>query len=255
MEKIDLEKPRPIQELSAVIQGEGSLMGVPHLLIRFTGCKLRCQFKDSFCDTWYASWKPDKGSFNLQDVIDFIEKNNHIDHVFITGGGPTLQKKLLPQVVDICKNMQLYVTIETEGSEFVETNADMISLSPKGSNSTPRLGSVKPWGGEVTQKEIDQHEKWRGNYDAMKQLIRHQIMGYRKYQLKPVISCKEDLEEFKELQKTLSVPNHLVWLMPEGITDEQLQKNRQWLFEVCVAEGYNFTDRLHVIVYGDKRGV
>ena len=130
MSEIDLTKTQPIQEISRVIQGEGLLMGIPHILIRLTGCKLRCQFAESFCDTWYASWKPEKGRFTLQDVIDFCETNNHVRHVFITGGGPTMHKKLLPQVVDICKNMQLFVTIETEGSEFVETNADLISLSP-----------------------------------------------------------------------------------------------------------------------------
>lgn len=256
MEEIDLFKTRPIQELSAVIQGEGSLMGVPHLLIRFTGCKLRCQFKDSFCDTWYASWKPEKGGFSLSDVFDFIYSYPHIKHVFITGGGPTLQKELLPQVVDICRSEGLFTTIETEGSEYVETQADLISLSPKFANSTPIPGTEKPWGGGiVTEKEKEQHEKWRTNYTAMNLLINNQVNQGHDWQLKPVISSKEDIEELKKLQEFLDVPNNKVWLMCEGIEDKQLQKNRQWIMELCIAEGYNYTDRLHVIAYGDKRGV
>ena len=256
MKEIDLSKTQPIQELSVVIQGEGSLMGIPHLLIRLSGCRLRCQFADSFCDTWYASWNPEKGSFTLQDVIDFIEKNNHISHVFITGGGPTLHRELLPQLVDICKNMLLYVTIETEGSEFVSTNADLISLSPKLSNSTPQVGTKKPWGGVVTDKEREQHERWRTNVVAMSDLIDHQIKRGKDYQLKPVISNRESLKEFIELQERLGVVNSKCWLMPEGINDEQLTKNRQLLFDVCTKYGYNYTDRLHIIAYkGDKRGV
>jgi len=43
--------------------------------------------------------------------------------------------------------------------------------------------------------------------------------------------------------------------MPEGLNREQLTRRRQWLSDVCLQEGYNFTDRLHIITYGDKRGV
>jgi len=58
---LDWEKKIPVSELYTCLQGEGSLTGVPHILIRVTGCKLRCQFANSFCDTPYASWKPEKG--------------------------------------------------------------------------------------------------------------------------------------------------------------------------------------------------
>ena len=92
------------------------------------------------------------------------------------------------------------VTIETEGSEFVQTMADCISLSPKLSNSTPRPGTWMPHvNREVTEKDKQQHEKWRCNYDAMKQLITH----HPDYQLKPVISSEEDLQEVKKLQEIL----------------------------------------------------
>jgi hypothetical protein len=43
--------------------------------------------------------------------------------------------------------------------------------------------------------------------------------------------------------------------MPEGTTNTKLKKNRRKLVDICIREGYNYTDRLHVIVYGDKRGV
>ena len=43
--------------------------------------------------------------------------------------------------------------------------------------------------------------------------------------------------------------------MPEGINKEQVESRRKWLSELCQKEGYNFTDRLHILIYGDKRGV
>ena len=104
---------------------------------------------------------------------------------------------------------------------------------------------------EVTEKDKRQHEKWRCNYDAMEKLIHN----HADYQLKPVVSCEEDLVEIDYIQDRLDIPNDKVWLMPEGLTPEQLNERRVWLMGLCEKEGYNFTDRLHIIAYGDKRGV
>lgn len=242
----------PVNEIYACVQGEGKFTGIPHLLIRFTGCKLRCQFANSFCDTWHNSWKPERGNLTLSEIVHYFEANPHIQYTMITGGGPTSHPQLLQEIVNIAKRFGHIVTIETEGSEFVPTNADCISLSPKLSNSTPRPGTYMPHlNRQVTEADRSQHEKWRRNYDAMEALIEY----HEDYQLKPVISTYTDLIEFKKLQKKLGVPNYRCWLMPEGIDEQTLQLNRQWLMNLCTREGYNYTDRLHIVVYGNKRGV
>lgn len=248
----DFQKLRPINEAYKCVQGEGKFTGMPHLLIRLSGCKLRCQFANSFCDTWHNSWKPEKGSFSLDNIIELYKANPQIKHTMITGGGPTMHPELLQELCRIAKTYNHHVTIETEGSEFVQTSADCISLSPKLTNSTPRPGTWMPYlNREVTIKDKEQHEKWSRNTEAMRELIQN----HADYQLKPVISSKEDLREFQELQYALKVPNHKCWLMPEGLNAEVLQINRQWLVEFCADNGYNYTDRLHVVIYGDKRGV
>ena len=249
---MDYNKTQPIGELYACLQGEGKYTGIPHILIRVSGCKLRCQFKDSFCDTPYASWKPEKGKFTLDDIVEFYENTPQIKYTMITGGGPTAHSTLLKTLCKIGKIYGHIVTIETEGSEFVQTDADFISLSPKLSSSTPIPGTWMEYTNrEVTLKDKQQHEKWRCNYHAMKQLI----SSHSDYQLKPVISSEKDLEEVKYLQDILDVPNDKVWLMPEGLVEEQLNERRVWLMYICRKEGYNFSDRLHIIAYGDKRGV
>ena len=249
---MDYNKVQPLGETYTCLQGEGKYIGIPHILIRVTGCRLRCQFSNSFCDTPYASWKPEKGRFTLNDIVKFYEDNLHIKYTMITGGGPTIHPELLKELCVIGKKYNHTITIETEGSEFVQTVGDNISLSPKLSNSTPIPGTWMPFTNrEVTEKDKQQHEKWRCNYEAMEQLINN----HPDYQLKPVISNEEDLVEVKELQKILGVPNDKVWLMPEGLVEEELNKRRRWLMELCTEQGYNFTDRLHIIAYGDKRGV
>ena len=48
---MDWTKNQPLGEAYTCLQGEGKYMGVPHILLRVTGCRLRCQFADSFCDS------------------------------------------------------------------------------------------------------------------------------------------------------------------------------------------------------------
>ena len=214
---MDYNKNQPLGEAYTCLQGEGKYMGIPHILLRVTGCRLRCQFSDSFCDTPYASWAPEKGKYTLNDVVEFYENNKHIKHTMITGGGPTIHSELLKELCIIGKTYNHTITIETEGSEFVQTVGDLISLSPKLSNSSPQPGSYMPYAKrKVTQK---------------------------------------DLDEVKELQHILDIPNNKVWLMPEGLVVEQLNERRRWLMELCTEHGYNYTDRLHIIAYGDTRGV
>ena len=249
---MDYNKTQPIGELYTCLQGEGKYIGIPHILIRVTGCRLRCQFADSFCDTPYASWKPEKGKFTLDDIVKFYEEKPNVKHTMITGGGPTIHAELLQELCIIGKKYNHIITIETEGSEFVQTVADCISLSPKLSNSTPKPGTWMDYANrEVTEKDKRLHEKWRCNYEAMEQLI----YNHPDYQLKPVISSWNDLQELDYIQDELGIPNNKVWLMPEGLTPEQLKERRVWLMDICQKQGYNYSDRLHIIAYGDIRGV
>lgn len=235
-----------------VIQGEGKFAGVPHVLLRMTGCKLRCQFKNSFCDTLYASWNSENVEVTEGELRRIFQLNPQIMYTMISGGSPTSNPKLLEYLVDMAKDYGQFVTIETEGSDYVETDADFISLSPKLSNSIPQVGSFIPnTNRQVTIADVERHNDHRNNFRAMGLLIRNAD----DYQLKPVVSELSDLEEIQELQKILHIPNDKVYLMPEGEDQEQLNNKRKWLFDVCIDEGYNYTDRLHIIVYGNKKGV
>src|ERR1035437_9487516 len=120
-----------IAEVFPSIQGEGILAGVPSLFIRVSGCNLRCRW----CDTPYASWNPEGEDWPLSRIIGAVAASS-VRHVVITGGEPLI----MPEISELCfaiHAMQRHITVETAGTVYLPLPVDLISLSPKLSNSTP----------------------------------------------------------------------------------------------------------------------
>lgn len=248
----EYDKVLSVVDLFCIVQGEGLHAGTPHILIRTTGCNLNCQFEDGCCDTSYASWGAERGKYSLNDVISVIKANPQIKHTMITGGEPTYNKGTLTILCEILKSAGHFVTIETNGTLFVPTVADFLSISPKLKNSIPKVGTLLPdklVARVVTAADRLRHEQSRVNYENTRKMIQY----HPDYQLKFVVSDDEQYKEIKLIQKELGVPNDKIYLMPEGITNEQLAKRRIPIIEKAIELGYNFTDRLHIIAYGDVR--
>jgi organic radical activating enzyme len=70
-----------------------------------------------------------------------------------------------------------------------------------------------------------------------------------------VISNKADLDEVLTLQKEFSIPASRILLMPEGRTSADLDQSAPAIAELCRTHGFRFCDRLHIRLWGDKRGV
>jgi 7-carboxy-7-deazaguanine synthase len=113
-----------------------------------------------------------------------------------------------------------------------------MSISPKLSNSTPE----GQWAA--------QHERLR-----MQPGILARLMGAYEYQLKFVIARPEDVEEVRVVVRDLLAPRERVILMPEGTDAEALRERGVWLAEICKGEGFRYSPRLHVDLYGNRRGV
>jgi len=119
---------------------------------------------------------------------------------------------------------------------------DLMSISPKLKNSTPHQRDGGRWAA--------QHDRLRIQPEVLKKLMAH-----CEYQLKFVVSAPDDLPEIRELVETLHAGPGRVLLMPEGIDSETLRQRGQWLVEVCKIEGFRFSPRLHVELWGARRGV
>jgi 7-carboxy-7-deazaguanine synthase len=221
-----------IAELFYSLQGEGALVGVPSVFIRTTGCNLRC----AWCDTPYTSWHPEGTELTLDQILDEVQAHPAM-HTVVTGGEPMIQPDVVP-LTERLRRIGMHITVETAGTVFQPVECDLMSISPKLSNSTPNDG----WAA--------QHDRLRIQPDILRDL-----MARYDYQLKFVVEKPEDVNEIRGLLDLLDPEPECIILMPEGTDAGRLRERSLWLAELCKAEGFRFSPRLHVDLWGDVRGV
>jgi len=120
---------------------------------------------------------------------------------------------------------------------------DLASLSPKLLNSAP---------------DPIEHAAWRKRHEATRwqpDVVRAWIDQYP-YQFKFVVSRPADLDELESMLAALrrDIPRHKVLLMPEATSLERMRSHAAWLGEICKARGYRYAHRLHLELYGNRRG-
>jgi 7-carboxy-7-deazaguanine synthase len=222
-----------IAEIFYSLQGEGALVGVPSVFIRTSGCNLRC----AWCDTPYASWQPEGGEQDLDQILGAVRSFSAARHVVVTGGEPMIAPEIVPLTVRL-RALGLHITVETAGTVFQPVECDLMSISPKLANSTPS--------GPLAAS----HERLR-----IQPAVLGELMARYPYQLKFVVEKPADLEEIRALVLDLGADRDRVILMPEGTDREQLRERSVWLAEIAKDEGVRFSPRLHVELYGNRRGV
>jgi len=225
-----------IAEIFYSVQGEGMLTGVPSVFIRTGVCNLRC----TWCDTPYASWNPDGQDKSLQGILDQA-LSHKAHHVVVTGGEPMIE----PEIVTLTQRLRgagQHITIETAGTVFKPVECDLLSISPKLANSTPHDREGGRWAA--------QHDRLRYQPEVLRRLI-----AAYPYQLKFVVANESDLDEIERMVAELQADRERVLLMPEGVTTAVLADRSRWLVELCKQRGFRFSPRLHVLIWGDKRGV
>lgn len=225
-----------ISEIFYSLQGEGSLVGVPSVFVRTSGCNLRC----TWCDTPYTSWAPEGENLSTEEVVAAV-RTFQTHHVVLTGGEPMIAPAIV-ELTELLRAAGLHITIETAGTVFAPVACDLMSISPKLANSTPHQRDNGRWAA--------QHERLRFQPDVLRELT-----ASYPYQLKFVVSSPDDLAEIETVRASCHAdPAHMI-LMPEGVNREVLRERALWLAEICKRTGYRFSPRLHVDLWGDRRGV
>jgi 7-carboxy-7-deazaguanine synthase len=222
-----------IAEIFYSVQGEGGLMGVPSVFVRTSGCNLRC----AWCDTPYTSWQPEGEELTLAEITARAREFPQSGHVVVTGGEPMIA----PEIVALTERLRddgMHITVETAGTVHKPVACDLMSISPKLANSTPE----GDW--------AERHERLRIQPEILRRL-----MAEYDYQLKFVVAAPADCGEIARLLEVLRADRGKVILMPEGTDAAILRERGVWLAEICKREGFRYSPRLHVDLYGAIRGV
>jgi 7-cyano-7-deazaguanosine (preQ0) biosynthesis protein QueE len=222
-------------EIFASIQGEGVSAGLPSTFIRLAICNLRC----TWCDTAYTwDWEHyDRAEQTMPLSIDgafaaitALPPRN----IVITGGEPLIQRRQLERLVQELKVRGYRIEVETNGTvspgELREL-VDQFNVSPKLAHS-----------GNEGLIRIDPP-------------VLREFASLDSAFFKFVVQGEADLAEVEALRDQFAVPPARVVLMPEGRTAAELTARSPWLAETCNQRGYRFSTRLHILIWGDKRGV
>ncbi|MBV6655366.1 MAG: 7-carboxy-7-deazaguanine synthase QueE [Mameliella sp.] len=247
---IKIAKPDTEPEIFYSVQGEGKNMGQPSIFVRTSLCNLHC----TWCDTDYTwNWEgtrfahvndasPGYKKFKKQEVIAEMQQEAVIaaiqqypcKNVILTGGEPMLQQPGLTALMNALGD-EYWFEVETNGTLLPEAAFDaavhQYNVSPKLSNS--------------------------GNGQKLRERpeVYHFFAASEKAHFKFVVANPSELEEVLDLKKRYNIPADKIYLMPEGTSAESLSAKQVWLVDECKTYGFNFTSRLHIFIYGNKRGV
>lgn len=222
-------------EIFTSIQGEGVTAGVPSTFVRLSVCSLSC----AFCDTAYTwDWRryDPRAEIVRLEVPEVIRRvvAGGTRNVVITGGEPLLQQRDLVPLAAGLKSEGQRIEVETSGTvlplEALAARIEQWNVSPKLASS----------GNDPEAREIPEALTW----------FAAQSQAYFKF----VVVVPDDVAEVQEIVARYGVPAERVLLMPEGTTAAALAERSPWVVERCQALGYRFTTRLHVLLWGDKRG-
>jgi len=206
---------------------------MPSVFVRTSGCNLRC----AWCDTPYTSWLPEGVERSVASIVEEVNAYGG-SHVVITGGEPMIA----PEISELTHQLTQHITIETAGTVDAPVRCDLMSISPKLANSTPHTRDNGRW--------ADQHERLRYQPEILRRLIQRYP-----YQLKFVITEPGDLQQVNAIVHDIGASRGHVVLMAEGTDAATLAERGRWLADLAKREGFRMTPRLHIDLWGNRRGV
>ena len=229
------KQPSGHPEIFHSLQGEGVTIGTPTVFLRLAMCNLTCVW----CDTKYT-W--DWENFDYKSEVVSLETDVVRDtilafdcpHLVVTGGEPLLQQTELAPMISGLKDKGFYFEVETNGTIVpipeLERDIDQWNVSPKLATSD----------NPVDRREIPR----------VLESFREIPGAYFKF----VVVEPQDVDEVCDLRDRYGLPADRIILLPEGTTVDAVQRRSQWVSEACVREGFRFSTRLHILLWGDKRG-
>jgi 7-carboxy-7-deazaguanine synthase len=226
----------PINEIFESIQGEGNSLGIPSIFIRMFGCNLRCTFDGDACDTPYAVEGEEVEYWEEDALVTYLYSDNFkAHHIIFT---MLYQDKIYPVIM---RTYELFThEIETNGTiapkqEMSDGYCCHFTVSPKLKSSHQKEGY------ENKRYDLKVLNTFPQDVTTFKFVINEP---------------DNDVEEIKMIQEGLTPRRkYPFFLMPEGITREEVLANSQEVVKICIENGWRFSPREHINIWDKRRGV
>ncbi len=214
-----------VAEVFRSLQGEGPSAGTPAHFLRLQGCAVGCRW----CDTKYT-WDAAGGrELSLADAFAELRALGAASLLVVTGGEPFAHPGI-ERVLAAAVGRWPRVEVETSGiAPPVFTHERLFHMW------SPKLPGVT--------------ERWAETWAHAAR-----FMADPRTLAKIVVSTGDD-DAAVRLVNEYALPRERVMLMPEGLTDAALRERALTLAELCMREGFRLSPRLHVWLWGAKRGV
>ena len=282
-----------VSELFYSLQGEGRFVGVPSVFLRTFGCNFTCSgfgckpgekstgadeiaevvhlynnfeelpLVETGCDS-YASWHPAfkhlSPTYTTEQLVDkmleltpngqWLQQNGNDVHLVITGGEPLLgwqraYSELLdhPQMKDLQN-----ITFETNGTQKLTPEFREYLLNWNRYDHQEREITFS-----VSAKLSASGETWA---DAIQPDIVASYQEVGTVYLKFVVETDEHIEEAIRATQEFRAGGFRgkVYLMPQGGIVEPYDRNKQRIADICCEQGWNYSPRLHVDLWGNGWG-
>lgn len=242
------------------IQGEGKFLGTPSLFFRFGGCNMKCEgfgcsetsvdgVEVIGCDTVYAVDKKHFGHAwtEIADREALVAIYNTYTlpikaDIVLTGGEPLIYANdpIFVGFIEFLLGKGHRVTFETNGAIDVDFEKYRVyqrctfALSVKLSNS-----------GEPEHRRI--------NPQAIQNIAAYSQDAFFKFTIdKDTLASGIDTE----IQSIIKfAPSIWVYCMPKGGSKAELEYHCEDVINYCKTKGYVYSDRLHIRLWDQNKGV
>lgn len=238
----------PILEIfGPTIQGEGMVIGQVTMFVRTAGCDYSCSWCDS-AFTWDGSAKDDIRQMTAEEIWDELHSlgGDKFSFVTISGGNPALLKHL-DSLIDLLKEKQINIGIETQGSKWQDwfLKIDELTISPKPPSSTMETNF------EILDSIfINLDENQFDNNVSLKVVIfdeadlEYARMVHKRYEGIPFYlqAGNDDIMNGNNQELIPKLLDKYEWLVNRVVEDSQLNNVK-------------VLPQLHTLLWGNKRGV
>jgi 6-pyruvoyltetrahydropterin 2'-reductase len=255
-------KPLYLAESFLSVQGEGKYVGTPSVFLRFGGCNLTCKgfgcefispYDDSKligCDSLFAvnekhfkkDWQKLSGEELFEKVLLYVKDLPYKPHVVITGGEPLINYKnpIFYGFLELVLNYGFNVFFETNATINIDFNTFTLYKKASFCMSVKLSNSGEKYAKRVKRKAIEAICK--NAKEAFFKFVLDERMIKEGYAQK----------EIEDITKNFAAP---IFCMPLGKNKNELEKNSESVISFCIKNGYNYSDRTHIRLWNDKRGV